>query len=422
TVKLSGPAPLPLSPFPKDAPPLSSFECSDPGLNRIFNAAAARLHEITSVRDIGLCMRAAAFHSPLLPDATTWIDHLNNSTNNLGYYPAKLPSDGSFGSTQSDAAISCAHGLWWMTGDTSSYERNIGTMRRYIFARKDYAKRYGEASFGKLPADTLPQGDPTPTRFIDDATQALNLRLLLDIGRRASQDPYELYSLKQYHESLAKPFAAAHLTDKGTLEYDSVTANVLALRCGLLSTDLQKSAATKQIIEHLADPKTNALKLSPITAQSLLTLLTWTGHLDEAFETARAVAPQDLDPVALMACSEWLISMVAGIDTGEPGFGVLRLQPKIPPSEVLASAKAHYDSPYGRITTSWSHENDGLHFDVTIPPNCLASIELPAGKDEIVTEGGKALASSKIFFATQRTESSISFQSGSGTFRFLVRK
>ena len=61
TVQLSGPPELPNPLFlpVSEAPRLSSFECSDPNLNKIFELAAERLHEVTSVRDIGLAIIGA---------------------------------------------------------------------------------------------------------------------------------------------------------------------------------------------------------------------------------------------------------------------------------------------------------------------------------------------------------------------------
>ena len=420
-VKLAGPAPLPSPLYPENAPRLSSFKCSDPALNLIFEAAAARLHEITSVRDIGLSMRAVGFHTSLLPNANDWLEHLNNSVNRLGYYPASLPADGSFGSTQSEAGISCAHALCWMTGDTTPYARNFGTMKRYIFARKDYANTNGKRPFGEVPADTLPEGDATPPTFIDDTTQALNLRLLLDVITWASRDPYEAYSLNQYNQSLGKPYAASHLNADGRLKYESVAACLLALRSGMLSADTQKQLNTELLLDLLEEERPKILTTSPIVAAHLLPVLTWTGHHDEAIKIAGSHAAEDLDPLALALCSEWLISMVAGIDSSNPAFSLIRLQPRIPAKDILASAQAHYDSPYGRISISWHHEKDGLHFDVTIPPNCLAVIELPARASQQVTESGNPLGSSKLFFAEKRTNSSISFQTGSGSYRFLVK-
>lgn len=417
--------PCPTSPSPLDAEQavrLSSFECSDPGLTALFGAAAAAVGEIDGLDELGLSLRGLSFHTPLLPEANHWLNLLNQSTYSSGFYPATLPADGSYGSVSSDAAIMAAHALWWTTGDSSCYDRHLGSMKRYIFARKQFAQQYPDTVFGTAPADALPEGDPTPATFLDDATQALNVRLLMDLGRLASKDPYELYSLKQYSDSLPASFAEAHLFPDHTLQYESLTAQLLTLRAGVLMEETQKKAVADQLLANLRKRGDRpVLQESPLIAQNLLPVLTWLGHDELALQILRAHPPEQLEPAALVNCSEWLLSMLAGISSLEPGFTFIHLNPRIPPKDVLQEVKASFQSPLGTIASHWSHDDEGLLYVVTIPPNTLAQIDLPTAGGSTVTENGSPLEDSPLFFSIRKGEDTTSFQAGSGTYRFRVK-
>ena len=137
---------------------------------------------------------------------------------------------------------------------------------------------------------------------------------------------------------------------------------------------------------------------------------------------AKEQVADELSPLALVCFSEWLISQLAGLDTGEPGFQNIRLRPQIPDKETLSSAAAHYTSANGRISTHWHYASDGLRFDVTIPPNTTALCELPIGLSGHITEGGNEVAASGKFFDYQQRGQVASFQAGPGSYSFLIQQ
>jgi alpha-L-rhamnosidase len=58
-------------------------------------------------------------------------------------------------------------------------------------------------------------------------------------------------------------------------------------------------------------------------------------------------------------------------------------------------AKGSYDSPYGRINSSWSVSGKTLTYNATVPANTTATLFLPATTVKQVTEGGKPVAGVK---------------------------
>lgn len=77
---------------------------------------------------------------------------------------------------------------------------------------------------------------------------------------------------------------------------------------------------------------------------------------------------------SLGAVSGWLVDSVCGIRVSD---GDITVTPK--PDKRLGWAKGAYDSPYGRIESSWRYEGSACTFLVTVPSGTEALITLPDG-------------------------------------------
>jgi alpha-L-rhamnosidase len=83
----------------------------------------------------------------------------------------------------------------------------------------------------------------------------------------------------------------------------------------------------------------------------------------------------------------WFAEWLCGIrpDPQHPGFQHFLLGPVFPKD--LAWAKAEVPSPYGKISSAWKREQDGIHWRVTVPWNTTATVKLPASSK--ITVNGK---------------------------------
>jgi hypothetical protein len=80
----------------------------------------------------------------------------------------------------------------------------------------------------------------------------------------------------------------------------------------------------------------------------------------------------------------------------------------------MPSARAEYESVYGRIVSDWQGTPAGpFSLRVTIPANTTATVFLPTIAGAKVTEGGKAVE-------TRSQDGASVVQVGSGTYRFEV--
>ncbi|MBC8097102.1 MAG: alpha-L-rhamnosidase, partial [Akkermansiaceae bacterium] len=117
--------------------------------------------------------------------------------------------------------------------------------------------------------------------------------------------------------------------------------------------------------------------------------------------------------------NEWFFHDLAGIapDPSGSGFKKILVRPAIVGS--LTNVRARYQSVRGPISTEWKRAGDRLQLDVTIPPNTTATVFIPAGTANAVTEGGRlATESPGVKFIGLQSGNGI-FEIASGHYSFL---
>ena len=94
---------------------------------------------------------------------------------------------------------------------------------------------------------------------------------------------------------------------------------------------------------------------------------------------------------AIGAVGEWMWRVIAGINPDEaaPGYGHVFIKPV--PGGGLSWARASYGSIRGRIDTSWAVDEQGLAVVVTLPPGVTATVEIPAARNDTITENDQAV-------------------------------
>lgn len=83
------------------------------------------------------------------------------------------------------------------------------------------------------------------------------------------------------------------------------------------------------------------------------------------------------------ACCEWLFKEMCGIRVdGENHF---MIAPK--PGGHFTYANAEYQSVYGKVVSGWKKQEDKYSFEIEIPANTTADINLPNGTKQTITAG-----------------------------------
>jgi alpha-L-rhamnosidase len=130
----------------------------------------------------------------------------------------------------------------------------------------------------------------------------------------------------------------------------------------------------------------------------------------------------------------WMARYVAGLHVegvlGDgPGFRKAVIAP-YPVPEQITFAQLDFDSPMGRYRSGWRMTDNGMKYDIVIPPNATALFRLPllGKKDAIVSEAGKILwkngkpAEKVDGVSTPAQENDhLVFTLGSGSYSFLVK-
>jgi len=111
----------------------------------------------------------------------------------------------------------------------------------------------------------------------------------------------------------------------------------------------------------------------------------------------------------------WVYRYAAGIDTtlDSPGFKEIVIHPHL--DSRMTSARAEYDSVYGKIVSDWTGTPAGpFSLKVTIPANTSAKVVLPAIAGAHITQDGSAVEA-------QPENESYVVQIGSGSYNFEVK-
>jgi hypothetical protein len=116
--------------------------------------------------------------------------------------------------------------------------------------------------------------------------------------------------------------------------------------------------------------------------------------------------------------NEWFFHDLAGIqpDPQSPGFKHFFIHPDVVGD--LTGVKASYDSVRGKIVSEWKRAQNTLTLHVVVPPNTTATIELPSGREQAVTESGKPVEKSAGITFLSFTNSRATYQVGAGDYLF----
>ena len=89
----------------------------------------------------------------------------------------------------------------------------------------------------------------------------------------------------------------------------------------------------------------------------------------------------------------WLYKAPGGIkpDENQPGFKQVILEPHF--MEGLSSFEANHEGPYGKITSSWTRDQQHINYKVSIPANSSATVKLPSFKGQKIYLNGKLMPS-----------------------------
>ena len=146
----------------------------------------------------------------------------------------------------------------------------------------------------------------------------------------------------------------------------------------------------------------------------------WDGQKpDSSFQTP---GMNSFNHYAYGAIGDWMYRVVAGLDTYEdgPGYKHIKIQPHI--GGGLTFVAADLQTNYGNAGSHWKIENGQLLFDVEIPVNTTATVYIPAGKLQSITETNRQIETVKEIILKGREGDYEVAELGSGNYHFSVKQ
>ncbi|MEU9731827.1 family 78 glycoside hydrolase catalytic domain [Streptomyces sp. NPDC048002] len=219
-------------------------------------------------------------------------------------------------------------------------------------------------------------------------------------------------------------FRRRYVLPSARLTSDSATAYALALAFDLLTPEQRAPAADRLAEIVLADGA--RISTGFVGTPLICDALTDNSHLDVAYrlllqtecpswlytvsmgattiwERWDSLRPDGtLNPggmtsfnhYALGAVADWLHRVVGGITATAPGYRQLSFRPR--PGGGITWARVRHETPYGTAVLSWQLTATGMTADITVPPGCTATAELPGCAPLVLGPGSHVLDTAEL--------------------------
>ena len=321
-----------------------------------------------------------------------------------GAFPDIAPADlGDMGNNcWGDAAVVITWNLYTQYGRRHILEENYEALCRWIDYLVDTSDDYIRNRGGYGDHLSL---EGTPTEMSDTAWCAHSAGLVSKMAAiLGNTEDAEYYG--QISENYKSAWRKAFVTEDGTTVCDTQTSYALGLAFGLFSGDMEEDAADRlnTLAEysgyHINTGYSGIGYLLPALSEAGLTqtaynyllqedypsLLYFAGHgATTIYESLNAYMENEdgtysingsMNHYAFGAPVSWLYTDVLGIQSDEnaPGYHHILLKPEV--GTALTYAKGSYESIYGNIKMEWKQTDDGYVFDIEIPANTTATLEL----------------------------------------------
>lgn len=461
-----------------DMQPTGSYESSNPLLNQLQHNiiwgqkgnfvdvptdCPQRDERLGWTGDAQAFCRTAAFNFDVAAFFTKWLKDLALDQKEGGEVPDVIPDvlnpqnakTAAPSAGWGDVAVITPWTMYTVYGDIRYLEDQYPSMKRWVeYIRKKAGdshmwkggSKYGDWLFYHPPVNSHTAADGyTEPDFIATAFYAYSADLLSQAAKALGKTDDEK-TYKDLYNKIKNVFIHEYVTPAGRIGTNSQTSYILALKFGLLPEELRPKAAEFLVAD--IKSRRNHISTGFLGTPYIAHELSRAGYTDVAYDLLLQESyPSWLYPVkmgattiwerwdgqktdstfqdagmnsfnhyAYGAIGDWMYRISAGIETQEPGYRKLLLQPH--PTQKLSYAKASFESPYGKITSGWERRDGKIIVNVSIPANTEASIVLPVKDPSAVTQNGTAIPSADVRFI----DSKVSLIRGSGDYTFEFKE
>lgn len=435
-------------------PVAGEFQCSNPMLNKIQNAARwsylSNLQGIPTdcptrekngwTGDAQIAAEQAIYNFMPAAIYTKWMNDISDAQLPSGELPDIVPSPGwGVGCNPAwDSAFDLIpFYLFEYYGDKGPLCDHYESMKRYVnFLTSCATNDIVSGGLGDwAPFKTKTPADITDTAYYYRGALIVSLAASL-LGNTPDADHY-----RQLAEHIKKSFNAKfYNADNGTYGNGSQTSLSCALYFGLVTPDNQPRVLRNLVAD--IRRQNGHIDTGILGAKYLLNILTDNGRTDVAYQIA---SQTDLpgwgwwikqgattlweswagggshNHIMFGDISAWFYKALAGInaDPASPGFKHFIIRPQ--PVGDLTFARADYESIHGKIASDWKIKDGQFYLHVVIPPNTTATVCIPNARLGDVREGGSPAARTVGIISALQQGSSAIFEVESGEYDFVAR-
>ena len=407
--------------------------------------------------DISVYTPTAVYLTDCRPLLHRYLHSMRDGQDPDGRFPDIAPVGGGFGGfLWGSAGITVPWAMYRQWADTLTLQEHYPAMKRYIryvfkhYMDPDTRLLVQHREWGDLGDWLGPLYEQDDKSLIWEAYLIHDLDLMARVAdvlgktgdaahyRQMAAERRLFFQQTYIDRSSGKTIASAFLGDRAGTEVDTPTSYVLPLAFHIVDGRLRDSLIchltrtlhTEQKMDNGQTAPPYSLLTGFIGTGWISPVLSDCGHIADAYRLLLAQDyPSWLYPVcqgattiwerlnsytreegfggnnrmnsfnhySFGAVGYWLIAHSLGIRCNEqhPGFSHVILRPEPDPTGHLSFARGYYDSPHGRIESSWERVGKKIIFRFTVPSGITATLilpgapprPLPAGRHQFVRRG-----------------------------------
>jgi alpha-L-rhamnosidase len=367
----------------------------------------------------------------------SWLGAMRDDQDTDGVIPDFIPSANQMSRAKSpgwlDAATIIPWDVYVRSGDTSLLGENFSMMEKLVGWYRsqsvngllpkiegygDWLQPYPHAAPAKGDSMHDRIGD-TPRPLLGAAFYALSAQILANSARILGRaDEANRYS--EEAAAVRQAFTKQYFDADGKLQNapETQTGYALAIAFDLIPPELRARAGEN--LARLVREADGHLRTGFLGTPFLTQALDQTGHADLAAELLfQDSYPSWFYPIdqgattmwerwnsyardkgfgdatmnsfnhyAYGAIGQWMYERIAGLtpDAASPGYKHFFVRPLI--VKPLDSARAEFETPYGRAVSGWKKIGDKVEMEIQVPPNTTATVEFPDGRTSQTIDAG----------------------------------
>ena len=409
--------------------------------------------------DAQVFFSTAAFNMDVSGFFSKWLADLKADQHPSGNVPVVIPDVRTINNAGSagwaDVSTIIPWNYYLAYGDKDLLARQYSSMKAWVGYVTSISKdnlwnsgpHYGDWLFYSVNDDRDGKSAITDKFLIAQIYYAASTQNVINAAKVLGNDA-DIAKYEALLKDIKAAFMKEYVTASGRLTSSSQTAYVLALNFDMLPENLRSQAA-KRLVDNITLYK-NHLTTGFLGTPYLCHVLSRFGYTDVAYKlllqdtypswlypvkkgattiwerwdgikadgTFQAISMNSFNHYAYGAIGDWMYKTMVGInyEAENPGYKKILIAPKLGGN--FTNASGSLETPYGKIKSEWKIEGDKFIFDVTIPANTKATIQLPSSSKSAVKENIGGIQKKIDDTATGNPGKDIAVEVGSGIYHF----